>query len=107
MPVLVVDHASGGKVTQVTDVLSQAGFDITPGVTSYPEYPKKLAGNVIAYAPDADAKAQVVAKYFPSLELQEVEGLPDDVVVFVDATYKAVPVGGGSTDESTCPEPNV
>ncbi|HSH32003.1 MAG TPA: LCP family protein [Actinomycetota bacterium] len=107
VPVLVVDHASGGKVTQVTDVLSQAGFDITPGVTSYPEYPKKLAGNVIAYAPDADAKAQVVAKYFPSLELQEVEGLPDDVVVFVDATYKAVPVGGGSTDESTCPEPNV
>ena len=62
---------------------------------------------MIAYAPDADAKAQVVAKYFPSLELQEVEGLPDDVVVFVDATYKAVPVGGGSTVDSTCPEPNV
>ena len=38
MPVLVVDHASGGKVTQVTDVLSQAGFDITPGTTTYPEY---------------------------------------------------------------------
>ena len=46
---------------------------------------------MIAYAPDADAKAQVVAKYFPNLELKEVEGLPDDVVVFVDATYKAVP----------------
>ena len=107
VPVRVVDHASGGNVTQVTDVLSQAGFDITPGVTTYPEYPKKLNGNVIAYAPDADAKAQVVAKYFPNLDLQEVEGLPDDVVVFVDATYKAVPVGGDSTAESTCPEPNV
>ena len=84
------------RSTQVTDVLSQAGFDITPGVTTYPEYAKKLAGNVIAYAPDADAKAQVVAKYFPNLELKEVEGLPDDVVVFVDATYKPAPVGGGS-----------
>ena len=44
VPVLVVDHASGGKVTQVTDVLSQAGFDISPGVTTYPEYAKKVAG---------------------------------------------------------------
>jgi LCP family protein required for cell wall assembly len=107
VPVLVVDHASGGKVTQITDVLSQAGFDISPGITTYPEYAKKMAGNVIAYAPDADAKAQVVAKYFPGLELKQVEGLPDDVVVFVDATYKAVPVGGGSTVDTTCPEPNV
>ena len=69
-PSCVVDHASGGKVTQVTDVLSQAGFDISPGITTYPEYAKKVAGNVIAYAPDADAKAQVVAKYFPGLELK-------------------------------------
>ena len=92
---------------QAASILSQSGFDITPGTTTYPEYAKKLPGNVIAYAPDADAKAQVVAKYFPNLELKEVDGLPDDVVVYIDGTYQPAPIGGGSTVDSTCPEPNV
>jgi len=104
--VLLVDHASGGKVDAAASILSQSGFDITPGTTSYPEYAKKLPGNVIAYAPDADAKAQVVAKYFPNLELKQVDGLPDDVVVYIDGTYQAAPIGGGATAETTCPEPN-
>ena len=72
VPVLVVDHASEGTVAEVQDVLSQAGFDISPGTSTYTSYAKKVPGSVIAYAPDADAEAQVVAKYFPSLELRQV-----------------------------------
>ena len=47
-----------------------------------------MPGSVIAHAPDADAEAQVVQKYFPTLELRQVKGLPDDVVVFVDALVR-------------------
>ena len=104
VPVVVVDHASEGAVTGVQDVLSQAGFDISPGLTTYTEYEKKVPGNVIAYAPDADAEAQVVQKYFPNLELRQVKGLPDPVAVFIDASYEPAPVGGGGAP-AECPAP--
>jgi LCP family protein required for cell wall assembly len=106
VPVLVVDHASGGAVTGVQDVLSQAGFDISPGLTTYTAYEKKVPGSVIAYAPDADAEAQVVQKYFPNLELRQVKGLPDGVAVFIDASYEPAPVGGGGAP-AECPSPEV
>ena len=106
IPVLVSDHASAGKAAEVQGVLSQAGFDISPGTTTYTAYPKKVAGSVIAYAPEADAEAQVVQKYFPTLELKQVKGLPDDVVVFVDASYEAEPVAGGGAPPE-CPAPEV
>jgi LCP family protein required for cell wall assembly len=106
VPVLVVDHASGGAVTGVQEVLSQAGFDISPGLTTYSAYEKKVLGNVIAYAPDADAEAQVVQKYFPNLELRQVKGLPDGVAVFIDASYEPAPVGGGGAP-AECPSPEV
>ena len=41
----------------------------------------------------ADAEAQVVKKYFPTLEMKQVKGLPDDVAVFVDGSYEAAEVG--------------
>ncbi|MGZ8580930.1 MAG: LCP family protein [Actinomycetota bacterium] len=107
VPVLVVDHSSGGRAAEVQDVLSQAGFDISPGTTTSTAYPKNVAGTVIAYAPDADAEAQVVQKYFPTLELKQVNGLPDDVVVFVDATYQPAPVGGDGDAPPECPSPEV
>jgi hypothetical protein len=107
VPVLVVDHSSGGSAVGVQEVLSQAGFDISPGTTTSAAYPKKVAGSVIAYAPDADAEAQVVQKYFPNLEMQQVKGLPDDVVVFVDATYEPAPVGGDGSAPPECPSPEV
>ena len=107
IPVLVADHSSGGKATEVQGVLSQAGFDISPGTTTYTAYPKKVPGSVIAYAPEADAEAQVVQKYFPTLELKQVKGLPDDVVVFVDGSYEAAPVGGGGGAPPECPAPEV
>jgi hypothetical protein len=93
VPVLVVDHASGGAVTGVQQVLSQAGFDISPGLETYERYAKRVSGSVIAHAPHADAEAQVVKKYFPTLEMKQVKGLPDDVAVFVDGSYEAAEVG--------------
>ena len=104
--VLVVDHASDGGVTGVQEVLSQAGFDISPGLTTYEQYAKKVSGSVIAYAPDADAEAQVVKKYFPTLELQQVKGLPDSVAVFVDGSYEAAEVGAGAPP-AECPSAEV
>ena len=104
IPVLVVDHGSGGAATSVQQVLSQAGFDISPGLETYEDYSNKVPGSVIAYAPDADAEAQVVKKYFPTLELRRVKGLPDDVVVFVDGSYRPAEVGAdGPAPE--CPVP--
>jgi len=103
VPVLVVDHASGGKAVEVQETLSHAGFDISPGTSTFTEYGTKVPGSVIAHSPDADAEAQVVQKYFPSLELRQVQGLPDDVVVFVDAAYDPVDVGAGAPPE--CPSP--
>lgn len=105
VPVLVVDHASGGAAAEVQEVLSQAGFDISPGTTTSTAYQEKVAGSVIAYAPDADAEAQVVQKYFPTLEMKQVKGLPDDVVVVVDATYEPAPVGGDGAAPPECPSP--
>lgn len=93
VPVLVVDHSSGGAVTGVQQVLSQAGFDISPGLATYGQYAKKVSGSVIAHAPGADAQAQVVKKYFPTLEMKQVKGLPDGVAVFVDGSYEAAEVG--------------
>jgi LCP family protein required for cell wall assembly len=107
VPVIVVDHSSGGEAAGVQDVLSQAGFDISPGSTTFTAYGKKVPGSVIAYAPDADAEAQVVQKYFPSLETRQVKGLPDGVAVFVDGSYEPVPVGGGGGAPPDCPTPEV
>jgi LCP family protein required for cell wall assembly len=107
VPVIVVDHSSGGEAAGVQDVLSQAGFDISPGSTTFTAYGKKVPGSVIAYAPDADAEAQVVQKYFPSLETRQVKGLPDGVAVFVDGSYEPAPVGGDGGAPPDCPTPEV
>jgi LCP family protein required for cell wall assembly len=103
VPVKVVDHASGGEAVEVQELLSQAGFDISPGTSTFTDYAKKVPGSVIAHSPEADAEAQVVQKYFPSLELRQVQGLPDDVVVFVDSAYEPAEVGEGAPPE--CPSP--
>jgi LCP family protein required for cell wall assembly len=107
VPVIVVDHSSGGGAAGVQEVLSQAGFDISPGSTTFTAYGKKVPGSVIAFAPDADAEAQVVQKYFPTLETKQVKGLPDGVAVFVDSSYEPAPVGGDGGAPPDCPTPEV
>jgi LCP family protein required for cell wall assembly len=107
IPVLLVDHASGGKLAGVQAIVSDSGFDITPGGTTFDAYGKKVQGNVIAYAPGNEAQAQVVAKYFPNLQTKQIAGLPDDIAVFITSGYKPVAVGSGTSVDTGCPDPNV
>ena len=99
----VVDHASGGKVDGVEQILADAGFDVGPGIVAYEAYGATVNGSLIAYAPGHQVEAEVVKKYFPTLEVKEVKGLPDDVVVFVTSTYEPAPIGGGAAPSDCVP----
>jgi LCP family protein required for cell wall assembly len=102
----VVDHGAGAKAVGVERILTDAGFDITPGVVDYATFGAPIKGSVIVYKTGHLAYAQVVQKYFPSLSLMEapkgaLRGSP--VAVFITASYQPQPVGGGSTP--TCITP--
>ncbi len=36
-----------------------------------------------------------------------MNGLPDDVAVFITSAYKPVAVGSGASGETGCPDPNL
>ena len=99
----VVDHASGGKVDGVEQILADAGFDVAPGIVAYEAYGATVNGSVIAFAPGHQVEAEVVKKYFPTLEVKEVKGLPDHVAVFVTSTYEPAPVGGDAAPSDCVP----
>ncbi len=99
----VVDHDSGGTVTEVERILMDAGFDTSPAIVDYATYGADVKGSVIAYKPGYLSDAQVVQRYFPNLQLLEVpvetlRGSP--VAVFITGSFDLQPVGsgGGSTD---------
>jgi len=104
----VVDHGSGGTAGEVEQILSDAGFDISPGVVEYATYGSDVHGSVIAYKPGHQSDAEVVQKYFPNLQLLEV---PDDalrgspVAVFISASFHLEPVGSG-TPSTDCIAPD-
>ncbi len=104
----VVDHGSGGTADEVEQILSDAGFDISPGVVDYATYGSDVKGSVIAYKPGHQSDAEVVQKYFPNLQLLEV---PDDalrgspVAVFISASFHLEPVGSG-TPSTDCIAPD-
>jgi LCP family protein required for cell wall assembly len=94
----VVDHESGGSATQVLQVLSDAGFDVAPGIVDYGSFGAAVKGSVIAYEPGHDLEAKVVGKYFPELRLVETQrgALPAaDVAVFVSSGYVPQEPGSG------------
>lgn len=106
VPVLAVDHGSGGKVAGVEEVLSQGGFNVAPGTTTFADLGAGPAGNVIAYRPGHLEEAQVVARYFPGLQTKEVDFAGDaPVAVFVTASYD--PKGPAPGTPPTCVDPNV
>ena len=102
----VVDHGSGGKAAAVEQILSDAGFDITPGVVDFASFGASIPGSVIAYKPGHASEAQVVAQYFPNLKLVEaprgaLRGSP--VAVFIAANYQPEPVGSGGASSECVP----
>jgi hypothetical protein len=95
----VVDHGSGGKAADVEQVLSQAGFNVAPGIQPYASFGANVNGSVVAYEHGHNEEASVLGKYFSNLKQVEVakhslHGSP--VAVFVTSSYQPQPVGSGS-----------
>jgi anionic cell wall polymer biosynthesis LytR-Cps2A-Psr (LCP) family protein len=104
--VAVVDADSEGTASAVESVLSDAGFDVTPGVWSVSEASIDVTGPAIVFRPQASAEAEVVAAYFPDLALVASEDLRGtQVAIVVDATYSLVRPGqgGGNAGARECP----
>jgi LCP family protein required for cell wall assembly len=103
----VVDIASGGTAQDVEQVLSDAGFDISPGVVDDVTYGIELKASVILYKPGHESEARVVQKYFANLEIAEasageLHGSP--VAVFITSDFHLQPVGtGGTTTDCIAP----
>ena len=104
--VAVIDAGGADAAHQVEDTLTNAGFDITPGIVSG-EAPKGVKGPAILYRPGDAAYADVVSKYFPGLQVLEVKGLAESVAILVPADYHPAEPGQGSGSgaASQCPNP--
>ena len=105
--VAVVDDASGGKATDVADIVSTSGFDVTPGVWPASRKPTGISGPALVFGPDSDAEAQVVSRYFPGLKLIETDmTLGADVVLIIPSSYVPKEPGeGGGPAATECPQP--
>ena len=88
----VVDHDSAGRRTTVEQILSDAGFDISPGIVDYATYGADVKGSVIAYKAGTQSDAEVVQKYFPEpagcwrCRTSALRGSP--VAVFITAGFQ-------------------
>jgi hypothetical protein len=104
--VAVIDAGGGDAAQAVEDTLTNAGFNITPGIVSGVA-PKGVKGAAILYRPGDAAYADVVSKYFPGLQMVEVKDLEESVAILVPAGYHpATPgQGDGSGAASECPNP--
>ena len=104
--VAVIDAGGGEAAQEVEDTLTNAGFNITPGIVSGVA-PKGVKGAAILYRPGDAAYADVVSKYFPGLQVVEVKGLEESVAILVPTGYHpATPgQGDGSGAASECPNP--
>ncbi len=107
--VQVIDSGNKPAADEVEGTLSEAGFDVGPGIVEG-KMPKGVSKAAIAYAPDKLAFAQVVHSFFPGLPMIEVKGLETPVAVVVPHGYEPSspsPSGGGQSSPpatgSECP----
>ena len=101
--VAVVDANSGGTASEVEGVLNDAGFDVSPGIWAASEAPILVTGPAIVFRPEASANAQVVAAYFPDLQLVPSADLRGaQVAVVIPSSYTLVRPGQGG-GSSGCP----
>jgi LCP family protein required for cell wall assembly len=102
--VAVVDDGAGSRAEEVETLLSNAGFDVSPGVVDGPP-PAGVHGPAVVYAPGKDAYAQVVHAYFPDLPMvasKHLTGAP--VAVVVTPSYQPEPSGPPAAPPgSACP----
>jgi LCP family protein required for cell wall assembly len=100
--VAVIDDGAGAKAGEVETLLSNAGFDVSPGIVEG-SVPAGVKGPAIVFQPGKDAYAGVVRSYFPSLGVVEsahLKGAP--VAVVVTRSYRAVHETG-PPPASSCP----
>jgi anionic cell wall polymer biosynthesis LytR-Cps2A-Psr (LCP) family protein len=104
----VVDAGNSGAANDVESTLSEAGFDVGPGIVQS-NMPKGVTKAAIVYAPNKLPNAQVVHSYFPGLPLIAVKKLDVPVAVVVPRGYSPSsqsPSGGQSSPPPTgtqCP----
>ena len=104
--VAVVDANSGATASKVEDVLTDAGFDVSPGIWPASEAPIGVSGPAIVFRPEASANAQVVAAYFPDLPLipsADLRGAQVTIVIPSSYTLVRPGQGGGGSGSSDCP----
>lgn len=101
--VAVVDENSGGSASKVEGVLNDAGFDVSPGIWPASRAPIGVKGPAIVFRPEASANAQVVAAYFPDLQLVASADLRGaQVAIVIPSSYTLVRPGQGG-GSSGCP----
>jgi hypothetical protein len=103
--VAVIDDGASTKAGDVETLLSNAGFDVSPGIVQG-SAPAGVKGAAIVFAPGKDAYAAVVHSYFPQLSVVESKHLTDaPVAVVVTPSYAAAPSGSPSPPPaaSSCP----
>jgi LCP family protein required for cell wall assembly len=103
--VSVVDRDGSSVATDVFDILTEGGFNTSPGVVDLTEIRPPTKGVMILYRPGAEPMAKVVGTYFGNLELVPAPPgtLPrgQDVAVVVSGRYQIPPP---NTDEPVeCP----
>jgi anionic cell wall polymer biosynthesis LytR-Cps2A-Psr (LCP) family protein len=102
--VAVVDANSGGTASEVEGVLNDAGFDVSPGIWPASEAPVRVTGPAIMFRPEASANAQVVAAYFPDLQLVASTDLRGaQVALVIPSSYTMVRPGQGGGSGQSCP----
>ena len=109
--VLVMDAGNPAGASEVEDLLTQAGFDISLGIVSG-TVPKGVKAPAILYQPGKQDYAAVVRAYFPGLPMTERAGLRAPVAIVVPSGYhppSLQPSGSASPTPPTatqCPTPS-
>jgi hypothetical protein len=104
----VIDAGNSAAANDVESTLSEAGFNVAPGIVQA-NMPTGVTKAAVAYAPNRLPYAQVVHSYFPGLPLIEVKNLDSPVAVVVPHGYQSSspsPSGGQSAPPPTgteCP----
>ncbi len=103
--VSVVDRDGSPVASDVFDILTEGGFNTSPGVVGLTEIRPPTKGAMILYRSDAESEAKVVGTYFGNLELVPAPPgtLPkgQDAAVVVGGRYEIPPP---PTDEPVeCP----
>jgi len=90
--VSVVDRGGGSVATQVLGVLTDGGFNTSPGLLDRSAVDPPTKGSIVLYREGEEAMAKVVGAYFPNMELVPAPrgSLPagQDVAVVVTGGYE-------------------